>query len=58
MKSPLLHLSTNEVIPMTAIRVLKVATCKSLSGSSDLTYHLGGNAENKNIVSLFFHYKA
>jgi hypothetical protein len=35
MKILTLHSSTNEVIPMSDIRVLKIATCKSLLGSSD-----------------------
>jgi hypothetical protein len=35
------------------IRVLKIATCKSLSGSSDLTYHLGCDAENNLHIRLW-----
>lgn len=32
-------------VPAASMRVLKIATCPSLSGRSQLTYHLGCNAE-------------
>jgi hypothetical protein len=38
---------------MTDIRVLKIATCKSLSGSSDLTYHLGCDAQDNLHIRLW-----
>ena len=38
---------------MSDIRVLKIATCKSLSGSSDLTYHLGCDAEHNLQIRLW-----
>ncbi len=38
---------------MSDIRVLKIATCKSLSGSSDLTYHLGCDPENNLHIRLW-----
>ena len=33
--------------PDTLIRILKIGTCTSLSGRSELTYHLGCNAESE-----------
>ena len=33
--------------PDTLIRILKIGTCSSLSGRSELTYHLGCNAESE-----------
>jgi hypothetical protein len=37
-----------EVSPSdTLIRILKIGTCTSLSGRSELTYHLGCNAESE-----------
>ncbi len=33
--------------PETLIRILKIGTCTSLSGRSELTYHLGCNAESE-----------
>ena len=38
---------------MSDIRVLKIATCKSLSGSSDLTYHLGCDAQDNLHIRLW-----
>ena len=38
---------------MSDIRVLKIATCKSLSGSRDLTYHLGCDAEHNLHIRLW-----
>ena len=38
---------------MSDIRVLKIATCKSLSGSSDLTYHLGCDPEHNLHIRLW-----
>lgn len=32
--------------PATPIRILKIASCPSLSGNSTLTYHIGCNAES------------
>jgi len=34
------------------IRVIKTATCKSLSGKSDLTYHIGVDAESNILVRI------
>lgn len=36
-----------EVIPVVPMRLLRVATCPSLSGRSQLTYHIGCNAESE-----------
>lgn len=33
--------------PVLPIRILKIGTCSSLSGRSELTYHLGCNAESE-----------
>ena len=38
---------------MSDIRVLKIATCKSLSGSSDLTYHLGCDTQDNLHIRLW-----
>lgn len=38
-------MTKKEVAPAVTMRVLKIATCPSLSGRSELTYHLGCNAE-------------
>lgn len=35
----------DEVTTATPMRILKVSTCPSLSGRSELTYHIGCNAE-------------
>ena len=35
------------------VRVIKTATCKSLSGMSDLTYHLGVDAESNLLLRVF-----
>lgn len=37
----------NEVTPPIPMRILKVSTCPSLSGRSELTYHIGCNAEGE-----------
>lgn len=37
----------NEITPPTSMRILKVSTCPSLSGRSELTYHIGCNAEGE-----------
>ena len=34
-------------------RILKIATCKSLSGSSDLTYHLGCDDQDNLYIRLW-----
>jgi len=34
------------------IRVIKTATCKSLSGKSDLTYHLGVDADSNILIRI------
>jgi hypothetical protein len=36
-----------------SIRVIKTATCKSLSGKSDLTYHLGVDEESNLHLRVF-----
>ena len=36
-----------EVTPPIPMRILKVSTCPSLSGRSELTYHIGCNAEGE-----------
>lgn len=36
-----------EVVPVVPLRLLRVATCPSLSGRSQLTYHIGCNAESE-----------
>jgi len=38
---------------MTDIRVLKIGTCRSLSGTSDLTYHLGADANDNLHIRLW-----
>ena len=42
---------TTEIQPL--IRVIKAATCKSLSGKSDLTYHLGVDEESNLQMRVF-----
>lgn len=37
----------DEVTPTIPMRILKVSTCPSLSGRSELTYHIGCNAEGE-----------
>lgn len=41
----------NQVEP--AIRILKIATCPSLSGKSKLTYHIGGSAESEVLFRVY-----
>lgn len=36
-----------EAVPAVAMRILKINTCSSLSGRSQLTYHIGCNAEGQ-----------
>ena len=43
--------ATSEIQPL--IRVIKTATCKSLSGKSDLTYHLGVDEESNLHLRVF-----
>jgi hypothetical protein len=43
--------ATPEIQP--SIRVIKTATCKSLSGKSDLTYHLGVDEESNLQMRVF-----
>lgn len=43
--------TTPAVIPV--IRVIKTGTCKSLSGKSELTYHLGVDAESSLHLGVF-----
>jgi len=43
--------ATPEIQPV--IRVIKTATCKSLSGKSDLTYHLGVDEESNLQMRVF-----
>jgi hypothetical protein len=45
------EVATSEVQP--EIRVIKTATCKSLSGKSDLTYHLGVDDESSLHLRVF-----
>ncbi len=42
--------------PVPAIRILKIASCPSLSGRSTLTYHIGCSANTKNpaVPDLYF----
>jgi len=35
-----------------SIRVIKTATCKSLSGKSDLTYHIGVDADSNILIRI------
>lgn len=41
----------NQIEP--AIRILKIATCPSLSGKSKLTYHIGGSAESEVLFRVY-----
>lgn len=36
---------TNEIKPELPIQILKIGTCQTLSGKSELTYHLGRHAD-------------
>lgn len=39
-------------VPEMPIRILKIATCSTLSGRSQLTYHVGSNAESEGYVRV------
>lgn len=40
-------MTTKEIVPKAPMRILKIATCPSLSGRSELTYHVASNAEGE-----------
>ena len=40
-------MSKNEAVPAVSMRILKINTCPSLSGRSQLTYHIGCDAEGE-----------
>ena len=44
--------ATADTTEVAEIRVIKTATCKSLSGKSDLTYHLGVDADSNILIRI------
>ena len=40
-------MTKQSAVPETPIRILKISSCTTLSGRSELTYHIGCNAESE-----------